>query len=396
MSILGKVTFRINDEYSSRVLRFVMSEHLQAEDIVSKGGSLYLTAGYEFKRGISDYLGSIGAEYEIVGEQGTVTLLKRLLAKKGLLLGSIVSLIVIFVMSDLIFSFEVLCDDPQLRDEIMGVLYQNGIYAGCSSSGLDLTAAERELKRSIDGISWAGISIQGCKAVIDVVENVPKPEYTQKRLPTNLIARENGVVEKIDLLDGQLMTTVGSGVRKGDMLISGDVIGDLNYSRHGFVKHFYVHYYTRSLGKVYGTFERTETFFQPYSTTEKTLTGEHGTKTMISLFDVDIPLFFPEESMSKITPLSDTPLTFFGVELPIGIKTVGLDEYTISERPLSAEQAERRAEQLAETYEHNFLGDFELRSREQTVDIRDDGVCLTVKYTLYGVISEEVEFFISK
>ena len=42
------------------------------------------------------------------------------------------------------------------------------------------------------------------------------------------------------------------------------------------------------------------------------------------------------------------------------------------------------------------LGDFELRSREQTVDIRDDGVCLTVKYTLYGVISEEVEFFISK
>ncbi len=396
MSLLGSVTYKAESSCSARLLRFISENSLSVQNMYEKNGWLYFTVGYELKRDIDARLNAISAEYEIIRETGLIRVAKCCLRKKGVLIGCAVSFLTILLLSDTVFSFEVLTDNSKLKADVLAVLYQNGVTAGSSIKDVDFTLIERDMKKKLDSISWAGISVQGCKVTVDLVENVDKPEFTQKRLPTNLIAREDAVIDKIDYIDGQLMTTVGSGVKKGDVIISGDVLGDLNYTRHGFVKHFYVHYYTRSLGKVYGTFERTETFFQPYSVTEKALAAEPVEKSFLSLFDVDIPLFFTGESSSIITEQQFTPLTFMGAELPVAVKSYELTEYQITERPIDELEAGRRAEQLAETYEHNFLSEYEILSKDFTSKITPEGVYLTAKYKLHGVISEEVEFFINK
>ena len=147
---------------------------------------------------------------------------------------------------------------------------------------------------------------------------------------------------------------------------------------------------------IYGTFERRETFFQPCSVTEKTVLGEPESKSFLSLFDVDIPLFFEADSESLISEYKEDKLSFFGVELPVGIKSTELTRYGYTERPISENEAKRRAQSLAETYESNFLSEFEIRSKNYTVKTTPEGVYLTANYKLYGVISEEVEFFINK
>ena len=185
-------------------------------------------------------------------------------------------------------------------------------------------------------------------------------------------------------------------LKKGDVIVSGDVLGDLSYSRKGYVKHFYVHYYTRSLGKIYGSFERKEVFCQPYSISEKAITEEPEEKRFLCLFDVYIPLFFDCEDHSIIGPYEENKLSFMDCELPVGIRTVKLTEYEISERPLSVQQAEEYSKRLAANYEVNFLSEYEIKDKKYTVDIRNDGVYLTAEYSLFGEISEEVDFFISK
>ena len=396
MSLLGNYTYKVDEQFSQPVLKYITQNRLPAAGIVRKGGFLYFSFPAELKRDMDRKLAELHAVHETVGIRGTVRFAKMLAAKKGMLIGCLVSAILLFVLSDIIFSFEVLCDDNKIRSDVMAVLYQDGIRAGCSQKDINFTEAERDIKKKVEGLSWAGISVQGSKVIVDVIKNIEKPEFTQKRLPTNLIAGENGVIEKIELTDGLLMKPIGSGVTKGDLLVSGDVISDLSYSRKGYVKHFYVHYYTRSIGKIYGTFERRETFFQPYSITQKALKGEPVRKSFLSLFDVDIPLFFNAEEESIISPYSEEHLTFFGAELPIGIKTTKLTEYEISQKPITEQQARDYARKLAKEYETNFLDDYKIKNKAYRFETKPEGVYLTAEYKLYGVISKEVDFFISK
>lgn len=394
--IFGTVDYELDDSRSTEIYKVIAEERLPVSNMCSKHGRLSLTVAYELSGSFEREMRERGIELNIIRRRGLCAAARRILKKKGLLLGSAVSCLVLFFMSFNIFSFEILNDSPDVRQDIMSVLDENGISAGMSVRDIDLTVVERDLKYRVSGISWAGISVKGCKMIIDTVDNIPKPEFTQTRLPTNLVARENGVIEKVELTDGLLMKTIGSGVAKGDIIVSGNVVTDRVYYRGGVERHDIHQRYARSIGKVYGTFERTFKVFQPYSKTEKILSGRTEEKGYISLFDSIIPLYFGNsENYTCRNAETHTP-KLFGLELPISYTRETLDEYSFKEVPLSAEEALAEAKAKVDAYEYNFLREFELKKRDISEEKDENGVTLTVKYSLYGVISEEVEFFVDK
>lgn len=46
------------------------------------------------------------------------------------------------------------------------------------------------------------------------------------RLPSNLVAKRDAVIDKAEVFDGELKTTVGSAVLKGETLVSGVVVNE--------------------------------------------------------------------------------------------------------------------------------------------------------------------------
>ena len=48
------------------------------------------------------------------------------------------------------------------------------------------------------------------------------------------------------------------------------------------------------------------------------------------------------------------------------------------------------------TYEKNFLGDSEIKKRDEQLTYTSDKAILTVKYEIYGKMTEEKQFFIKK
>ena len=85
-----------------------------------------------------------------------------------------------------------------------------------------------------------------------------------------------------------------------------------------------------------------------------------------------------------------------GLELPIAFVRTELTGYSFAEVPISEREARLLAAQKAELYERNFLSEYELKDRKTEYEVTDEGVTMTVNYTLYGKLSEEVEFFIDK
>ncbi|MBR6045203.1 MAG: sporulation protein YqfD [Ruminococcus sp.] len=392
----GSVTFEADGSSADRIYRFISSNRLPAKDIHEAAGKVYLTVPAGLRKTFNAMFDIEHISYSVTGERGISKLVKRLLAKKGLLIGTLLSFLAALYFSGTVLCIEIQTDDPEVRKQVTAMLYEHGVRAGARVSSLDLTKTERAVRDRLDKVSWIGITVEGCKVIADVMLSTEKPEFAQKRLPTNQIACENGVVEKIELTDGQLVTTVGSGVRKGDILVSGKIVNERVYYKNGEERHDIYTRYARSIAAVYGTFERTERFFQPYHTEKRIDSDDSSTRYMLRLFDAELPLFFSSDPQTCIEVSSESRLSFMGLELPIAFVRTELTGYSFAEVPISEREARLLAAQKAELYERNFLSEYELKDRKTEYEVTDEGVTMTVNYTLYGKLSEEVEFFIDK
>ena len=394
--ILGTVLISADAERSYKVYRYITDNSFPVRRIGERAGRVEILVSSGLIKELTAFLESNRIEYRVISKRGLPVILSALKNKIGLLAGVIVSAVIMIILSGRIFSFEVLTDNESLKESVMAVLYDEGIRAGKPVSECDLTVAERALKKKIPELSWAGISVEGNKVIVDVNEFTEKPEYTQKRLPTNLIARETGVIEKLDLNDGMLLLPVGSGVSKGDIIVSGKVVTDRVYYKNGEERHDIFKKYTRSIGTVYGSFERSVRFVQPYCKEEKVLSDDTERRYTLDIFDVTVPLFFDSSPEFSISKTEEHTLSIFGFDLPLKVNSIDLTDYSYIQRPLSKTEAEELVYRQAEAYEQNFLTDFELKNRKTELSCDENGVTLTILYSLYGQISEEVEFFIDK
>lgn len=392
----GYKNFKVIGDSYTRFYREVLNRKLPCMDIKELKGVLYFRVSVEFSREITDLCDELGLVYEITKRKGLFTKVKKLLAHKGIIIGAASVAAVCIVLSNFVFKFNILCDDADIQKAILAVLKENGVEAGSYIPNLNLVVLERELKQKVDDISWAGISVSGSTLTIDVVKNVEEPESRKVRMPCNLIAKYDAVIDKIEVFDGQLMTTIGSAVVKGDILVSGTVVNEtITYENGKEIKDIDIKY-VRSLAKIYGTFEQKVIIEQTFEDKQEVISEETIKKRYLRIFDMEIPLFFTAPKGNYISESEYSGLSIGENEIPIGINTVSLNKYSFEENIYSESEALQLAKEQLSKYEENFFDDYEIKNVETTEEITEEGVLLTAVYTLYGEISKESEFFIAK
>lgn len=394
--ILGSVTFSADLSCSQKLYRFIKTEKIECRGINEDNSRVVFTVGVESSRDVRRFLESQSCEYEIISQKGLVPLLQACFARKGLLLGALVCFVLTLLLSDVVLVIDISTDSKDTETAVLNVLAENDIKPGRSLKNVDLTVIERRIKSKVRDVAWVGISVDGNRLVIDTLQYTPKPEFTVHRLPSDIVSRENGVVEKIELLDGQLCTPVGSGVAKGDTLVSGKVVTDKISYKDGKEQHDISARYTRAAGRIYGTFQRRMTFEQPFAVQERVYKPQkEKTVYSFSVFDFDLVLNRAEGNYDLIERNEHRP-ELFGLELPVAFTENKVSEFTFAARALTADRAADAAKQKADKYEKNFLGAFEIRDKTEKLKETDSGVSLEVTYTLYGEIGEERDFFIPK
>lgn len=392
----GFAEYEISGDNYTKIYKYIMNNNIPCADIRERKGILYLKTGVEYKSELEDVFRALNMDFSVIKRKGLAYRLKKLLVKKGIIAGGIAAFVIALILSNMLWSIEIMCDDADIQKDIKAVLAENGVSSGSFLPSNNYRYLERQLKQKVDGISWAGISVKGTSLIIDVVENVEEPEYRKSRLPCDLVATHDAVIEKVEVYDGQLVTPVGSGVRKGDVLVSGTIVNEKIYYKNGEEMKDIYKRYARSCGTVYGTFTQKMTFFQPFTSSEMVVSEKSKDRAYLKILDVNIPLFLNKTEGNYTEETSYTSLKLFGAELPVGIIHSKLNEYSYEEHTLSKEKAMAKANEQKEKYEHNFLGDYEIKSTDKQEEYSEEGVTLTVEYTLYGNISEEVEFFINK
>ena len=394
---LGNIEYTVYDDSLSRFYRSISAQNIVYRDLRGTENKAFLCVPLEYCRRFEKMCNMHGYRFERTKLNGMLRIYDMLFHRCGLIVGALVSALLMAYYSNVILKITIDTDDPEIRGKIIDVLNSDGVRPGAYIPNIDLVLEERSLKSKIDEISWAGISKTGSGISIDIIESINAEKGLTVGMPCNLVACEDGVIEEIELIDGQLMKCIGSGVTKGDIVVNGKITSETSEWTSEGEQITKKTRYVRSIGKIRGSFVRTMVFEQPFDSEVEVLTGKKENLRFLNIFSADIPLFLKVPEGWYETKDEEKHFPEIGsFLLPFGITEVNLREIDHRSQYYTENEAFAETEKRAFQYEKNFLKQYRILDRSCKKEVTDNGVRLTVTYNLYGDLCKESDFFIPR
>lgn len=251
-----------------------------------------------------------GVKLFLTEKHGLYFNLKKHNERVGLLIGAAIFTVFFSFMSSFIWSVEVSGNLTVPKENVIDMAEELGLFVGTYKPFFNETKAANTLaKNSDDILSWAAINIKGSKAVIEVREQKKSIKEEKDKTPCNLVADFDGTLISVDVFGGIGMVRAGTGVKKGDLLISG--VFENDDKSVSFIS---------AEGKISALHTKTESISFNKTTSVANYINSSKHKTLF-IFGIDIPLGLNLSAKNCDKFYDDHYLQYNGVRLPIGLKT---------------------------------------------------------------------------
>ena len=171
---------------------------------------------------IKDLIKKTGCVCRIKEKRGLFFLLRKIKERKGLIIGSVLFLLILSQCSGRIWSISVDGGFLHTREQILQVMAEElGIYGGISANQIGCFEIEKKLRLDYNEIGWISVEKKGCRLHVMLNESTMPKEHLKNEYETHIVASQDGIVRKVEVMSGVPMVKVGDIVKKGDILISG-------------------------------------------------------------------------------------------------------------------------------------------------------------------------------
>lgn len=163
----------------------------------------------------------------ILDKQGLYFWWHRLKRRPLFILGALGFTLGLYLLSTFVWVVDVLPLNELKKvtpEQILAAARASGLDRGAWKGELDVRAIEHDILLQIPELAWVGVSFQGTRARIEVVEKLFPSLEKDAGTPAHVIATQDGIISEILVLSGQGRVTVGDTVRRGDILISGIIL----------------------------------------------------------------------------------------------------------------------------------------------------------------------------
>ena len=244
------------------------------------------------------------------------------------------------------------------EQSIMRVLREQGVSRGCSVSKVDNIALSRALMR-LPGAVNAKITLRGVTLGVEIAESVPGVGISSRESSGGIYADRDCVISFISVTSGRALVGKGSAVKKGDLLIS----GDLSELKEGFV--------VPAAGVIEGEVLHAVSANAPRMRTSLVRTGRTCACSAAKVLGSELKLPPPYERF-ELEMTGEKCLS--GCPIPVGV--IFYDCFELKERsvPDTAEGTELRARLAAQDKLKNELPcDASIKTIETDIIINADG-----------------------
>ena len=216
--------------------------------------------------------------------------------------------------------------------EVLAIIGEMGAARGKPKSGFTASAIAAALNAD-KRVANAKVILRGVTLRIEIAGRYPKEERGKETSPASIYAAKDCVIDSVSVYAGRACVTQGQAVRKGELLIS----GDLSASKPG--------YFVRAEGELIGRVLYRVSATAPALREEPTPSGRSSKAIAISLFGFELSLDRPYPEFGK-EPEKAAFIT--ASPLPIRVEQATLRELIPGAVPDTREGIERRARLMAQ------------------------------------------------
>ncbi len=236
--IKGYVVFSCHKGFPERFINLCFKNNIKIWDIRYYGNSLKAAVSASDFKKLRLIVKRSGVKLSTEKKIGLYFTLKKHARRSALIWGSIAFVIAHFILNQFIWCIDVNNNSIIGELTLLNFAETQGLYFGKHAKSFDEeTAGIKISNRFRDKIIWSGVNVNGSMAVIDIREDKRELPQTEKTEPCNIIADSDGIILSIETYSGKACVSAGSGVKKGDLLISGIVenenLGNFYYCASG-------------------------------------------------------------------------------------------------------------------------------------------------------------------
>lgn len=221
---MNKVRIVVN-ENNNKFLNYLIYNKIYYDSLNKYNEYFVLDVSYD------DYL-YIRRRYKchIVKYYGKKNIVNIYENNKYVLLSLIISFMLLFLLCNTIFDIKINSDDKDIVNIINDSLKDNGIDVYKRKVSFDKlnSIKNKILEDNKDTLEWIEIREKGCIYYIDVTPRVKSNNNVDNALPSDIVAEKDGVIKHIVVHRGSKVIDNGDYVKKGDVLISGNIIKNEN------------------------------------------------------------------------------------------------------------------------------------------------------------------------
>lgn len=215
----GKVTLDIELKQIEKFINCLYENNIKATkikkiDIVK----IRITVDYENLSRIIKIVKEYSGKYQIIKESGFKCFIDKIKKKITLFIGIVVFFIIIYCLSNYIWSINIETGENIAPFEIRKELFLMGIKPGISKSKIKDTVIEKKLEDIDDRILWIRVRVEGVSLKVKVLEKV-NPPTLEEGVINDCIAKMDGEVKKIYVKSGTALVKPGDIVKEGQVLI---------------------------------------------------------------------------------------------------------------------------------------------------------------------------------
>src|SRR5699024_998226 len=142
---------------------------------------------------------------------------------KHIVLATFLSCILIYALSNIIWSIQINGVSSDIEKKIMQTLEEQNIKKGSWMFSIESSSdIQHTITQEIPELLWVGVEKKGTSFLLEGVEK-KQVDPIEQHEPRNLIASKHGVITYMHVSKGQPVVGVNDTVKKGDPLVLGTV-----------------------------------------------------------------------------------------------------------------------------------------------------------------------------
>jgi len=371
---MSKIKIKITGKNIEYFLNLLFTKNINFDVLYKDRKNIIIIVSYDDYNTIS----SIKTTYKIKVLKVYGILYIKYLIKKYFffIINFLLFFIIIIGISNLILNIDVISNNTSLKKSILEDLKVRGIskYRFKVDYYTKNKIINEILEEENDSIEWMEIEEYGTKYIIKVVER-KKNKNLDNCVPSNIVAKRDAIVLDIQASSGEVLTAINRSVKKGDILISGNI-----YNKDEIVN-------TKcSVGRVFG-----EVWYQVYVDVpvhyyEENVTGKVERKVGFDLFNYSTKSSFSTYKRNDINII-------YNKLLPVRLYYTEYLETIVTDKVFDLNNVDNFALELASKKINNRLGEDDriLMKKILKKDMKDSRIIVGVFFKVFediGVTEE--------